>query len=150
MAEYYADRITYGGNTYKFPAIDDSAGSGATGKTWSADKIIGYVGGESESLQTQITSLSQNKANNSVSLSLTAVAGSWSSATPPTQTISATGVTESNNIIVGLGSGITAAQYEAACDAKIVCTAQGAGTITLTAYGDKPTENIPISVLIEG
>lgn len=94
--------------------------------------------------------LANGKAAPSNALSLTAASGSWSSATPPTQTLSATGVTASNNIIVGIGSGITAAQYEAACNAKIVCTAQGAGTITLTCYGDVPTENIPISVIILG
>jgi hypothetical protein len=89
-------------------------------------------------------------ASGSSALSLTLASGSWSSATPPTQTITATGVTASNNIIVGIGSGITSAQYDAACAAKLVCTAQGANSITMTAYGTKPTENIPISVVILG
>lgn len=83
-------------------------------------------------------------------LSLTLASGSWSSATPPTQTITATGVTATNNIIVGIGSGITSAQYDAATAAKLVCTAQGANSITITAYGTTPTENIPISVVILG
>ncbi len=91
--------------------------------------------------------LKKLKSNN---LSLTLASGSWSSATPPTQTITATGVTASNNIIVGIGSGITSEQYDAACAAKIVCTAQGANSITLTCYGDEPTVNIPISVVILG
>lgn len=94
--------------------------------------------------------LANGKAAPATVQTVTAASGSWSSATPPTQTISVTGVTASNNIIVGIGSGITAAQYEAACNAKIVCTAQGAGTITLTCYGDVPTENIPITVIILG
>ena len=81
-------------------------------------------------------------------LSLTLASGSWSSATPPTQTVSATGVTASNIVVVGFGSGITSAQYDAASKAKLACTAQGTGTITMTAFGTKPTVNIPISVAV--
>lgn len=94
--------------------------------------------------------LANGKANPSAALSLTAAAGSWSSATPPTQTIAATGVTATNNIIVGIGSGATEEQLDAVSLARILCTAQGAGTITLTAYGGEPSVNIPISVLIVG
>ena len=90
------------------------------------------------------------KANASGALSLTLASGSWSSATPPTQSVTATGVTASNNIIVGLGSGITSAQFDAAAAAKLVCTAQSTDSITITAYGTKPTENIPINVVILG
>lgn len=77
-----------------------------------------------------------------------AAAGSWTSATPPTQTISVAGATASNNIIVSIASTATSEQYEAAAAAKLLCTAQGAGEITLTCYGTEPTVNIPISVLI--
>ena len=86
----------------------------------------------------------------SKALSLTAAAGSWTSATPPTQTITATGVTASNNIIVGIASTITSSQYDEAVAAKIVCTGQGTNEITLTCYGTEPTGNIPISVVILG
>ena len=83
-------------------------------------------------------------------LSLTAAAGSWTSATPPTQTITATGVTSSNTIIVGLADSATSVQLEAAQAGNIRCTAQAAGEITLTCYGTEPTENIPVSVVILG
>ena len=85
-----------------------------------------------------------------IALSLILAAGSWTSATPPTQTISATGVTASNNIVVGIGSGATAEQYEAAAKAQILCTAQGANMITLTCYGEEPQENVPVSILVVG
>lgn len=88
------------------------------------------------------------KANAPTSLSLTLASSSWSSATPSTQTLSATGVTASNIIVVGFGSGITSAQYDAASKAKLACTAQAAGKITMTAFGTKPTVNIPISVVV--
>jgi hypothetical protein len=80
----------------------------------------------------------------------TAAAGSWSSATPPTQDVSVTGVTANNTIIVSIASTATSAQIDAAAAGKLICTAQGAGTITLTCYGTEPTENIPLTVLIVG
>jgi hypothetical protein len=61
-----------------------------------------------------------------------------------------TGVTASNNIIVSIASTATSAQYEAAAAAKLLCTAQAAGSITVTCYGTEPTENIPLSVVILG
>jgi hypothetical protein len=89
-------------------------------------------------------------AKKNTALSKTLASGSWSSSTPPTQTISVTGVIASDNIIVGIASTATSAQYEAAAAAKLLCTAQGTGTITVTCYGTEPTEDIPISVLIVG
>ena len=78
----------------------------------------------------------------------TLAAGSWSSATPPTQILTVIGVTSSNTIIVGLADSITGNQLEAAQKASIRCTGQSAGEITLTCYGIEPEENIPISVVI--
>lgn len=72
----------------------------------------------------------------------------WSSSSPYTATVSVSGVTASNNILVGIGSGATSTQYEAFADGQIICSAQGSGTITLKAFGDKPSVAIPISVLI--
>ena len=80
----------------------------------------------------------------------TLAAGSWTSATPPTQTISVTGVTASSNIIVGIASTATSTQYDEAVAAKLLCTAQGTDEITVTCYGTEPTGNIPITVMIVG
>ena len=86
-----------------------------------------------------------------------ALGNGWSSSSPYTQTISVTGVTATNNIVVGLAASATATQYDAACSAKILCTAQGPGTITLTAYGDEPIDptnntpvDIPFTVIVTG
>lgn len=86
----------------------------------------------------------------SKAVNVTALYNGWSEATPPTQTLTAAGVLPTNNIIVGLASSITAAQYDDACDAKIVCTSQATDRITLTCYGILPSENIPFSVVILG
>lgn len=80
----------------------------------------------------------------------TLAAGSWTSATPPTQTISVTGVTASNNIIVSIASTATSAEYAAAAAGQLLCTAQSSGEITVTCYGTEPTENIPLTVMIVG
>ena len=139
--------------------IDDTAGAGDTNLTWSADKLVSEFdtkgtyskpsGGIPDS---DIASAAtwNGKANAPTALSLTLAGSSWSSATPPTQTVTATGVTASNNIIVGLASTATSAQYDEAAAAKLVCTAQAANSITVTCYGTTPTGDIPISVLIVG
>lgn len=108
------------------------------------------VATELEDALTALNTLAGGKAAPATVQTVSAASGSWSSATPPTQTIQVTGVTANNNIIVGIASTATSTQYEAATAAKLLCTAQGAGTITLTAFGDKPTVNIPISVMILG
>ena len=83
-------------------------------------------------------------------IDLTLTANDWSNNTPATQTLTATGVTANNNILLVIGSSATSAQYDAACEAKLLCTAQAANSITVTAYGDKPDVAIPISVMIFG
>ena len=80
--------------------------------------------------------------------SVTALASGWSTGSAPyTQTIACTIATASNNLIVGVGGALTSVQKTAIDQANLVCTGQGSGTITLTAYGVAPSEDIPINVL---
>ena len=76
-----------------------------------------------------------------------ALANGWSETSPFTQTISCAIATATNNLIVGVGGALTDEQKSAIDLANIVCTGQGAETITLTAYGVKPEVDIPINVL---
>ena len=95
---------------------------------------------------TEITYKGQSyKIKVASSLTLTATAAGWSNGV---QTLAATGVKANNNIIVGIGGSLTSAQYEAVQGAAIVCTAQAANSITLTAFGTAPTVDIPVNVLI--
>ena len=81
----------------------------------------------------------------------TATVAGWSGTSAPyTQTITVSGVTSSNNIMVGAGALTSASQVDAYIAAQIVCSAQGANSITLKAYGDKPTVALPVSVVILG
>lgn len=55
--------------------------------------------------------------------------------------------TADNVLIVGIAGTATEAQYMAMADARIVCSGQAEGAVTLTAYGLKPTIDLPISIV---
>lgn len=93
------------------------------------------------------------KVNSSANSTLPA--SGWSNTHPYTQTITINSIGFSSNTlepIVGLNTnGITQEAYEQACEAQIICTnysfSNSASTFTFTAYGEKPTINIPISIV---
>jgi hypothetical protein len=134
--------------TYSKPSGGIPDSDIASASVWNAKGTYSKPSGGIPDSDIASASTWNGKANSPSALSLTLASGSWSSATPSTQTLSATGVTASNIVVVGFGSGITSAQYSAASAAKLACTAQAAGTITMTAFGTKPTVNIPLSVVI--
>ena len=76
-------------------------------------------------------------------------ASSWSgSSAPYTITLSINGVTTSNNVEILIPGSATNAQVEAWMAAGIVNGAQTTNSVTLKAYGDKPSINIPIEAII--
>lgn len=78
-------------------------------------------------------------------------AASWAgSSAPYTQTVSVSGITASSVASAGLSMGATGAQAQAARAAALLATAQGAGAITFSAFGDKPTVDLPVGVVILG
>lgn len=127
-----------------------AAGYTGTEAQWNA--FVASVTGN----QAMITQANQNAsqalttANSKAavtSASVTALANGWSETLPYTQTIQCAIATATNNLIVGVGGALTNEQKNAIDKANIVCTGQGAGTITLTAYGVKPEIDIPINAL---
>lgn len=75
----------------------------------------------------------------------------WTGSTAPyTQAVAISGMTADAKIAVSLASTATAEQYAAAAAAQLMCTAQTTGSITMTAYGEKPTIAIPILVRVVG
>jgi hypothetical protein len=99
----------------------------------------------------QALETANGKAGPSVVKNVTLTVAGWSGTSAPfTQTVSVPEVTASNNIYVTVGSGASAAEYAAAVDAQLHCSAQGAGTITMKAFDTKPTVAIPLTVLILG
>ena len=84
-------------------------------------------------------------------IALTVASTAWTgSVAPYTATVACSGVTASNHIIVGTGGALTAEQQAAMAAAMIVCTGQGADSITLSAFGEVPTIDLPVNVMIVG
>lgn len=95
----------------------------------------------------------KDKANKSVTVAATLTAAGWTGAeTPYTQTVAAQGVTADarQTIIVAEGESITTQQYAEAARAKLWATAKGANTVTVTAFGEKPAVDLPVTVTILG
>lgn len=89
------------------------------------------------------------KVNKSSKVSATMNASSWSgSSAPYTITLSINGVTTSNNVEILIPGSATNAQVEAWMAAGIVNGTQATNSVTLKAYGDKPSINIPIEAII--
>ena len=81
---------------------------------------------------------------------VTAPASGWSGDTAPyTNTIVVVGVTQTNIVEVSLdNSTATDDQVNACMDAQIAKATQANGSITLYAYGDKPSLDLPLTVII--
>lgn len=79
-------------------------------------------------------------------VSATLLASGWSNGE---QTVAAAGVTATSNGMISLAESATSTQYNAAQDAGLMLTAQGAGTVTVSAMnGTAPTVDIPILILL--
>ena len=95
--------------------------------------------------------LNATKASKSVSSNYTILASGWSgSSAPYSFTLSVAQVTTSNNVELTVPPSITVDQVEAYQSAAIVAGTQANGSITLKAYGEKPTIDLPITIIIRG
>ena len=80
---------------------------------------------------------------------VTASASGWAGS-PPSQTLTVTGMTGDSLYWVGLNSTATYAQRDAARKAVLAPTAQGTNSLTLTCDGVTPTIDLPILVFLSG
>ena len=120
--------------------------------SWDANSVVSFTyDGEAWRMNDSVKAVRDTVDSlKSTGLSLTALASGWSNTIPSTQTLAATGVAADNNIIVNYGPTITSTQYDALGLARMVCSSQADGYITLTCYGVAPSVDIPISVVILG
>lgn len=82
---------------------------------------------------------------------VTLLAASWTgSAAPYSYTLAVDGVTATSTNDLNPSLSITAEQLEALQLANIIDGGQSSGTITLRAYGTKPSIDIPIRVHVKG
>ncbi len=85
------------------------------------------------------------KAAPATDTSATLTAAGWTgTAAPYTQTVAVADLSATAKLTVGLAATITAEQYEAAAAAMLLATAQAAGSVTVSAFGEKPTVDVPI------
>lgn len=90
-------------------------------------------------------------AAKSTAVSITLAAANWAGTSAPyTQTLSIVGVTATSNQEFLPAQGITADQLTALQSANIVDGGQSAGSVTLKSYGDKPSIDIPLRVIVRG
>ena len=62
----------------------------------------------------------------------------------------ADGTERLDNKLSALSAGATATQFEAGVDAMLKATAQSTNSVTIKAFGDKPTVDIPVQFVILG
>ena len=85
----------------------------------------------------------------STTITATLSASSWTgSSVPYSITFAVSGVTSTSNNFVSASSSITAAQLTALQSANLQDGGQSTNSITLKAYGTKPTIDLPIRITI--
>ena len=90
-------------------------------------------------------------AGTSKMVTATLLAASWTgSSAPYTYTLAVTGVTANSNQELLPALNITSEQLTALQAANIQDGGQAANSVTLTAFGDKPTIDLPIRVIVRG
>lgn len=84
-------------------------------------------------------------------LSVTLASASWAgTAAPYTYTISNTAITATSTQELSPATNITADQLTALQAANIIDGGQAAGSMTLKAFGEKPSVDIPVRIIVKG
>lgn len=92
-----------------------------------------------------------SKAGKAVAKAVILEAGGWTGEEAPySYTVPLEEATETNNIEINAPLRPTPEQYEQLTGSGIFGGTQTAGSITLSAYGDKPTIDLPVIILIRG
>lgn len=69
---------------------------------------------------------------------------------PYTQTIDVEGLTADQNGSISLSQSVTPDQRAAAVVARLTVSGQSEGTLTISADGVKPTEELPVNIILLG
>ena len=105
-----------------------------------------YIDSEYNGEQKRIRINPQNSGS-STAVTATLLASGWSGGQ---QTLTIDGVTADSNGVIGVTQDITNAEMEAAKSAELYVCAQGDATLTVAAFGETPTCNIPVVVILIG
>lgn len=102
-------------------------------------------------IETNMETLETIKANKTIIKTVTLEAAGWTGNEPPySYTISMEEVTADNNIEVTYPVAPTQEVYEQLTSAGLCGGSQSAGSMTLLAYGDKPTMDLPVTIFVKG
>lgn len=105
-----------------------------------------YIDSDDNGVQTRHR-INPESSGSSTSISATLLSGGWSAGE---QTLQIDGVSADSNGVIGLSQSISDAEMEAAKSAELYVCGQGSGTITIAAYGETPTRDIPVVVILLG
>lgn len=108
------------------------------------------INGSLNSNMVKIDNAIGEKANLSVAINAVLLMSAWSDDSPYVQTISVDSLTADQNGIITIGQNITTEQIEDVVAADMRITDQADGSLTVTAYGDKPTCDIPVTIILLG
>lgn len=108
------------------------------------------INGNSNSNMEKIDTALGEKANLSVAINAVLLMSAWSDDSPYIQTIAVDSLTADQNGIITIGQNITTEQIEDVVAADMRITDQADGSLTVTAYGDKPTRDIPVTIILLG
>lgn len=108
------------------------------------------INGNSNSNMEKIDTALGEKANLSVAINAVLLMSAWSDDSPYVQTISVEGLNADQNGIITIGQNITTEQLEDVVAADMRISGQVDGAFTVTAYGDKPTRDIPVTIILLG
>lgn len=108
------------------------------------------INGNSNSNMEKIDTALGEKANLSVAINAVLLMSAWSDDSPYVQTISVEGLTADQNGIITIGQNITTEQLEDVVAADMRISDQADGSLTVTAYGDKPNVDIPVIIILLG
>lgn len=113
--------------------------------------ILETIQSELDAIADEIQELIETKAESSISRSATLSASKWTGTQAPySQQVTVSGISAVQNGFVSISQSATAAQREAAREAMLSVTGQASGVLTVSADGDKPSVDIPISITLLG
>lgn len=141
------------GVTIKYDNENVSSGSGSEGggggeTPGSADQVTFDPTGTglfSTNVQDAIIEV-LGKTTTQYATDITLLAANWSG----TQyTVSNSNIKLSSYIYIDIPDNLTQTQYNAVASANLACVNQTAGSVTLEAFGDVPTIDLPITIIVQ-
>lgn len=107
------------------------------------------INGPDNSAMVKIDKVLGDKADHSDPIETVLKQSDWSSgSTPYIQVLSIEGLTDKQNGVIGVSKRATGDQRAIAREAVLFIQSQDDGTLTIGADGDRPTADIPVTIIL--